>query len=142
MSIYQGLILVGDLAEDNGGTAYRWGTLVSKAPKTIEGEDVTNPASILLYGSADLEPGSMARLVVVCKGIPGLYTVVADSSVDTLLYEMDMESVKDFPEIPVVESDYEPLTREERKTRRESRRQKREAAQSATTSTPLVEDVV
>lgn len=140
MSIYQALVLIGDASEDNGGTPFRWGTVISKNPTNSEGETVKNPASILLYGSLALKPGSIKRIAVVMKGIPGLYTVVDAESVSDLLTEMDLKDIKELPEIPVIESEVRPLSSEERAERRKKRGSRR--AQNATTSTAVQEENV
>lgn len=125
MSIFQGLVNFGQKDEDFGGNSFQWGRLVSKEPKTIEGKPAVNAASIMIYGARGFKPSSMSRIVLIGRGIPGLYDFVDPSCTDTVLEELGLVDIKELPEIPVIEAEINQITPEERKSRRASRLERR-----------------
>ena len=142
MTIFQGLVNFGQKDEDFGGNSFQWGRLVSKAPKTIEGEPVQNAASIMIYGARGFKPASMSRIVLIGRGVPGLYDFVDPDCTDTLLEELGLVDIKELPEIPVIEAEVNSITPEERKERRKARMDRRRASMNAQqASTPVVESV-
>lgn len=131
MTLFQALVLFGDKTEDRSEVTFIRARVLSDAPKDTDGQPVKNPAGINIYGAKGFSAGDCEHVVLLSRGIGGLYDLIPQDKVETVLAKMK-KKIEQLPEVPLVESEASLMDRKEaRKRAADHQRSKRQARQSA-----------
>lgn len=137
MSIYKVTCILGNKDLDSSDRPFQWATPVCKEAKDENGKAIKNPGSIYLYGTTKdmgLTSGKYAKLVVVSRGLGGLYNIVDPATATEMLADMGFDSIDDLPFIPLVESSSSSSTTNRAEARAKARAKREERNKAGMTA--------
>ena len=139
-TIYKALILVGKVDLDSSDSKFNWAKVLTKNALDKDGNPVTNPGNIMIYGAKGLSLGDCEELLLSARGIDGLFDVIPAEATETVLEKMHL-TMEEIPEVPLAESSASSMSRAEASKRARERRRQRgsDAAASATEAEKEIE---
>ena len=142
MSLFQALLLFGNKDEDRSEATFQWARVLTDNAKDADGKPVKNPASIMVYGAKGIAQGDCEDVILISRGIAGLYDLIPADKAEVVLKKMK-KTRDQLPTVPLVEStastkDRATASREARQSRTE-RRQARAGATAASSVMAEVE---
>ncbi len=131
----QALVLFGSKDSDSSDNNFIWGRVMTANPVDEDGNKVKNPGSIMIYGAKGFSTGDCEQVVLVSRGIGGLYDLVPTDKATLVCTKMGT-TIDKLPEPALAESRGARGNRGDASAKASARRQARNGAASLLSQTP------